>query len=146
MDIIKTLGIDSTVFVQLILFLIAYLASTKLVFEPYLKILNERKKRTVGSQEEVNHILAQTDQIGGKYEAHARHVNDKIKEIFDKARMDANKRYDTIVTAAKTQAEKFLKEGADKINKEVIEAKKSIETEIPVIGAMVVNKMLGKGN
>lgn len=145
MDIIKTLGIDSTVFIQFALFLVAYFSLTKLVFEPYLKILDERRKRTVGSQEDVQSFVTSTEELTSRFEVQARSINEKIKTTFDTARAEAHRKYEEIVTGAKTDAERQLKDGVAKVNSEFAQAKQNIDKEVPVIGAMVVNKLLGKG-
>ena len=63
MELLKSLGIDSTLWSHLACFIVAYLALSTLVFRPYLRAFQERERRTVGSEEDAIRLIEEAREL-----------------------------------------------------------------------------------
>ena len=143
-SLLRALGIDSTLWVELGCFLICYIALTKLVFQPYLNAFHEREKSTIGTEETAVRIVQEAQQLTGEYEKHARAMNADVKGIYDASRAEAMGEYDTLIKVARGDAARFLTESRGKIEQEIKSAKQSLAAEIPALGSAIATKLAGK--
>jgi F0F1-type ATP synthase membrane subunit b/b' len=144
MQILTSLGVDSTLVIHLICFLVSYVAFTTLVLKPYMKALNERENRTVGNEETAVRLLDETTTMQAQYESKARAINGQIKGHFDESRAEAMKQHDELVKSAREQAAVLLEQSRAEIEQQIQQAKKSLSAEIPVIGSAIASKLAGK--
>lgn len=99
---------NKTFFVQVGLFIFTYLVLNFLVFQPVLRILDRRKKLTVGSEKEAAELNTRTETL--------------IREHADKLQ---GARREGIALK-----EKFQKEGQEEANVLVNQARDEMETEV----------------
>ncbi len=143
-SLLKVLGIDSTVWFQLVSFLIAYLALSNLVFKPYLKAFHERERRTVGSEESAVRIVEEAQQLQMNYEQRAKHLNSEIRSVYEAHRAEATKQYEKQVEAARAESATALDSARQKISTEVQAARKALSAEIPAVSAAIAARLSGK--
>ena len=91
MDILSALGVDATLGIQFIIFLVSYVFLVNVVFKPYHRAYEERVKRTLGNAEFAERILAETKELEIEFEQKARLLNYETKGIFDSERSEAMK-------------------------------------------------------
>ena len=142
LEILTSLGIDSSFFYQFIIFFVAFIAMNFIVFRPYLKAHDERVRRTLGGQEEAKSLLDQAEKAEETYKAEAKKLNAKIKEIFSKSNNKAKDEVDSILAKAKEDADKQIEAGRKALSDSVSEARKAMETYIPDISEKIQNKFL----
>ncbi len=82
--LIQSLGINSTVWTQLGLFIATFILLNFLVFRPYFAAHFERHKRTAGAKQDTSSILASNETLKNEYERRARDVNDKSRWLLKK--------------------------------------------------------------
>lgn len=145
MDILTTLGINSTLWIQFALFAISYLFLTELVFKPYMKAHHHRETMTVGSEEEAADLSQKTQEMHLQFESSARHINEQIRGIFDRARAEASHQYDELVTKARTEADDLTRSSAEKLKKDLTAARDAVKAEIPRLSASITERLLGSG-
>ena len=144
MDILNSLGVNSTLWIQLVCFLVSYAALTQLVLKPYLAAMHEREKRTVGNEEAAGRILEEANTLFSQYETRARAINTEMKVQYDAARSAATKQAESIMTNARVEATQLLESARRKITTEVQGARTSLSNEIPAIGSAIATKLAGK--
>lgn len=144
MEIFKSLGVDSTLWIHLACFLISYVAMTQLILKPYMAALLEREKRTVGSEEHAVRLVEEANQIAADYETKAREINAKIKASYDESRGVATKEYDRLVSAAREESQKLVESSRGELGREVQSARKVLSGEVPSVAAAVASKLAGK--
>ncbi|HVK60824.1 MAG TPA: ATP synthase F0 subunit B, partial [Bdellovibrionales bacterium] len=126
MEILKSLGVDGTIWIHLACFLVSYIALTQLILKPYQKALEEREKRTVGNEEAAVQIIEEANELHSRYEQKAREVNAKIKSFYDQSRTAATKEYDRVIEAARAEAGQLLDASRSEITTEVQQAKRTL--------------------
>lgn len=144
MELLKSLGVNSTIWVHAACFAVAYLALTQLIFKPYLKALTERETRTVGGEEKATQLLMQAAEINNDYEAKAKAVTASIRTEYDKSRVEAMKESEALVESARAEASRAVESARKKITTEIERARGTLAGEIPAITAAIASKMAGK--
>jgi F-type H+-transporting ATPase subunit b len=144
MQIFTSLGVDSTIVIHLICFLISYVALTQLILKPYMRALEEREKRTVGGEELAVRLVEEAADLQGQYEVKAREINSQITSIYNQSRTAAQKDSDVLVDAARKEASGLLETSRAQISTEVQAARKTLSAEVPAVGAAIASKLAGK--
>lgn len=144
MAILQQLELNQSFFFQFVIFTIAYLALSRLVFSDYSKALTERENRTKGGEDLALEIHKKAEDLRAQYESKARQVNGNVKTIFDEYRDQANKEYEGIVGRARTESQKLIEAARQRVTMEIGEAQAKIKAEVPVIAQEMNRKLLAK--
>ena len=144
MEILSSIGLDGTIVYHLALFLITFLVLNGLVFKPYFKAFSERAHRTEGSQDLAQEALRETEELRAQYEKKAQEMNRVHKNIYDKARVQAQGEYDKIVEEGRHRAGVVLQQNREKISSEIESARAGLADEIPAVSRTIASKLLGK--
>ena len=144
MELLKSLGIDSTLWIHLACFLISYFTFKTLILKPYMHAMEEREKRTVGNEEAAVRLTQEAGDIYGEYEKKAKDLNAKIKSQYDQSRGEAMKEYERLVVQARSEAEKVLAQSREQIGTQIKGAKAQLSNEVPGISAAIASKLAGK--
>jgi F0F1-type ATP synthase membrane subunit b/b' len=144
MDILRSLGVDWTLFVHLACFGISYVFLTKFILKPYLAAHREREKRTIGNEDMALRLVEEATKLQSRYENEARTLNHKIKGYYDESRAQAVAQYERLVSSARADANQVTKATQTEIEKEVSNAKKALVSEIPAVSAAIATQLAGK--
>jgi F-type H+-transporting ATPase subunit b len=144
MEIFRQLGVDSTLWIHLVCFLISYFALYFLILKPYMAAFVEREKRTVGSEEAAVRLVEEANDLQTQYALKSRELNTQMKSFYDTARATAQKQSEQVIGEARTQAATLLKQNREQIAGEVAKAQKTLQAEIPSVGAAIASKLAGK--
>ncbi len=144
MALLKSLGIDFTLFFHVGCFAVAYLALSNLIFKPYLKALALREARTIGGEELAATLMNEADAINVEYETKAKAVSASIRAEYEKNRLQALKESESLLAAARTQVTALLEQSRTKISSEITTARSKLAGEVPAITSAIASKMAGK--
>ncbi|MCB0364239.1 MAG: ATP synthase F0 subunit B [Bdellovibrionaceae bacterium] len=144
MEILTALGVDSTLGIQFIIFIVAYIFLTTLVFKPYHRAYEERVRRTEGNTDLAERILTESKDLEVQFEQKARALNNETKIIYDHSRSEAMKEYDRMVSQARERAKSIMEKTRLQIAHEFENARSEMNKEIPGITKSVVQKMMGQ--
>lgn len=138
------LNIDATFFIQVINFLILIAVLNWLLVKPTLRVLEERRVRVEGSEEEAQRLTAEADKNIAEYErglAEARIDAGKQKE---RIRTEGIERENEIIRAAREQSRKTVEDMKQRIEKEAHEASSVMKNEVKALSAQIAEKVLGR--
>lgn len=144
MDIFGQLGINTTAAFQFVLFAIALVFLTKVVFGPYAHALEERERRTKGGEELAHEFQSKSVELQSTYETKAREINAEIKSIIDASKAAANKDYEASVSQARNEAEKLVQSNRTKITSAVAQAAAELKSQTNAVAMSITTKLLGK--
>jgi F-type H+-transporting ATPase subunit b len=144
MELLKSLGIDGTLWIHIACFAVGYLSLSNFVFKPYAKALSEREKRTVGGEELAQQLLVQAGEINSNYEQKAKAISASIRAEYDKNRVEALRESESLISSARQEASKLLESSRMKIASEIGAAKSALASEVPAITSAIASKMAGK--
>lgn len=135
---------NTTVVIQIAIILVLMFLLNVLLFKPMLRVLNERRARTVGRRERAAQASAQAETIMKDYQAkisEARHEADKIRlELVRQGEAERAK----ITEAAAVEAEKTVTEVKSKISAEATGAREMLKAEIDAIARTMAEKIVGR--
>ena len=143
-NLLQVLKLDATILPQFLIFLVAYIALSQLVFKPYMKAFDLRKEATVGGKEIADQLLLETQNIHFNYETKAREINSEIKVIYDGARKEATRRQEELVQSARQQAEELIKKSREEIRESVIKTREDLKKQVPELSQTISDRLLGK--
>lgn len=143
LSIIQSLGINSTVWIQLGIFLVTFVILNGLVFTPYFRAHNERFRRTEGGKGEFGQLQQVIQTLQAEYERKARDVNDKVRLAFEKAKNQALSEQSKILNKARENSNGHLKFSREKLERELQLARQQMTQEVREIGVIIANKMIG---
>ncbi len=144
MDLLTSLGVDSSIGYQLGIFLTCFAVLKYFLFNPYFAAYNGRNSRTVGQTELAERYLNETKDLEEKYASKAQAVNERFKAVYDKTRNEANKEYDRVVNESRVQAKGLLDASIVSIQKEMEKARTQLNAEVPAVSQLINQKLIGK--
>jgi F0F1-type ATP synthase membrane subunit b/b' len=144
MQILTSLGVDHTLWIQLACFIVSYLAISNLIIKPYMAALKERELRTLGGEENAVRLIEEANQLGVAYEQKARSINNEIKSFYDRSRTEAMAEQESLVQSARNDAGGTLETAREKITSEIQSARKTLAAEVPAVSAAMASKLAGK--
>ncbi len=143
-NIIKSLGVNDTIWIQLALFVFVFVILRTFVFKPFFKAHEGRHNATQGNEEAAEKMHAQTRELESLYQRKARSLNADVKAIYDKARLEANLEHEKIMGEAKEKARLALDKYRNHIQEEFNKAREDLIKEGPVLGAAIADKLLAE--
>ncbi|MBN2223225.1 MAG: ATP synthase F0 subunit B [Deltaproteobacteria bacterium] len=138
------LNIDSTIFIQVINFLIIIAVLNWLLVKPTLRILEERRVRVEGSEEEAGRLTAQADKNIQEYEQNLNEARISAGREKERIRMEGIERENEIIKAAREQSRKTVEDMKTKIEKEAREASTVMKQEVKSLSLEIAEKVLGR--
>ncbi len=135
----------TTVIIHLAFFLVmVYLVLNPLLFQPILRVMEERDKKVAGNLEAAREAEAAGHEAKDRFD---REINEAKKTAVvekDQARKVAEEEEARVVKAARERAGDMVAEIREKISAEYDQAKKTLQDETEAIGKDIAAKILGR--
>ena len=138
------LELNSTFFVQVINFLILIAVLNWLLMKPTLRILEERRVRVEGSEEEAKRLTAEAVKNIQEYERNLTEARVNAGRQKEQIRMEGIERENEIIRTAREQSRKTVEDMKQKIGKEAGEASAVMQHEVKALSAQIAEKVLGR--
>jgi F-type H+-transporting ATPase subunit b len=136
--------LDASLVVQIVLFLVLLVALKPLLFDPMLKLFEEREKRIEGTRREATKEDQRSAKALAKYEA----VLGKAREAGgverDALRAEGLKREAELMAQVRATTAATLEQGRASIAAETREARTKLTTEATVLGRAIATRVLGR--
>lgn len=143
MELLKSLGVNSTVWIQLVIFVVTFAAGYLLVFKPYLAAYLKRLELTEGNEERAVHLNKETDELVLKYDVLAKELNAETRTYYERAQKEAQEAHSKTLEAATKEAEQLIQTTRKKIVEEVNVARGDLKKSIPELSQAIEMKFLG---
>lgn len=135
---------DPTFLVQLVLFAAFFLVLKPLLFEPLLRVFEEREKRTEGAKKEAREMDLKAGDIGARYEAELEKVRRAAGLEREKVRHEVARLEARIMAEARAESTRIIDDGKKKIEAEVATLRSDIDKQIPELAAQIATRVLGR--
>jgi F0F1-type ATP synthase membrane subunit b/b' len=145
LGIFTSLGANSTIVVQLGIFLVVFMFVLHVGAKPYFKAFEERQKRTQGNEKHAEQLVAQSRELEAMFQRKARGLNLDIKAIYDKERAEAQKEHERIIVEAKDKAKTILDKARGTILEQYNKAREELFKEAPAVGHSIAERLINKG-
>src|SRR5688572_9461375 len=103
MEILYQLGLNNTFWSQLAFFLISSIFLWKFMFTPYVRIIEYRRKNTVGATDQAAHLIAAADQLAVDYEGRVKSQTERVNTIFSEIKKQSAAEEEKIIAEARAR-------------------------------------------
>jgi F-type H+-transporting ATPase subunit b len=138
------IDIDGTVFVQFALFLILFIVANKFLFQPYLRLREQRREGIDGAREEAHRMTAQADAKLADYEKQLAGARDRANDEGRKVRAEAAKHEREVTDAARANAQKAIDAAAAQMRAETDTARAQLLPQADALAKRIAGKLLGR--
>ena len=96
--------LNITILVQLVIFLLLLFFLWGWLFDPMMKLFDERERRIMGAASEAKRLAGAADETATRIETRTREAQDEARKVLTTLRAQATQREREIIEAAKEQA------------------------------------------
>jgi F-type H+-transporting ATPase subunit b len=136
--------LDLTVIGQMVLFVVLMLVLKPLLFDPMLKLFEEREKRIDGAKLEARKIDQQSTGALSKYESAMAKARGEANAERDKLRAEGTKIENDILSRVRGESAKTLDEGRKRMSAERLALEESLGREVRALARDLAGTTLGR--
>ena len=136
--------LDHSIVYQIVLFVVLWLILNKLLFQPYLRLLEEREKKTTGAQHDSVDLEHEGAKLKAQYDekiAQGQAAGYAAKAAIDQ---DARQQREKIIGQARDEATRTLDQVRQEVAVAMEQEKRLAAAEVSAVAADMVNKVLGR--
>ena len=118
--------------------------SDRVLFRPYLRLLDERERKTGGARTEIADLQTHAERLRAQYEEKISVAEAEARAAREAILTDARERRDAIVGSARQEAAKMLESVRAEIAKQMQTERQLAATEASAIARDMARKVLGR--
>jgi F-type H+-transporting ATPase subunit b len=138
------ISLDISILYQVILFVALGLIVNKVLFQPYLKLLDERERKTTGSQHDSSELEQESARLRAQYEEKIAHAQSLAAAERERILQSAREQRERILSAARQEAEQTLAGRRQEIAAALVAERRLASAEAATIAADIASKVLGR--
>jgi F-type H+-transporting ATPase subunit b len=138
------ISLDLSVVYQIVFFLVLWFVLDKVLFRPYLKLLEEREGKTAGALRETADLEREGARLKAQYEeriAQAQTAGGAAKESI---LQEARQRREQVLSQARQEAAATLELARQDIARQVARDRQLAATEAATVARQMASKILGR--
>jgi F-type H+-transporting ATPase subunit b len=138
------ISLDISVLYQIILFVVLFLILNKVLFQPYLRLIEERERQTTGAQHDSVDLEHEGTRLRAQYEekiAQAETAGYAAKEAI---LQDGRQQRERMLTQARKEATNTLEAVRREVAAAMEREKRLAAAEVAVVASEMVSKVLGR--
>jgi F-type H+-transporting ATPase subunit b len=139
-----TLDFDMTFVLQMVIFGIFIIVVKPLLFDPLMKLFEERERRTEGAKVLARRMDEKAGELLRRYEGELDAVRRVAAEERDKLRAEAQRLEAQILADARTEAAKLVEDGKKKLDIERKTLRAELSARAPQIARDIASRVLGR--
>jgi F-type H+-transporting ATPase subunit b len=136
--------VDLTFVVQLVLFVLLTLILKPVLFDPMLKLFEERERRIEGAKVQARHTDEKSATALAKYETEMAKARNAANAERDKLRAEGAKKEQEILAAVRASAARTLEEGRRQVQAEGDKARAALKAESGAMARDLASRVLGR--
>jgi F-type H+-transporting ATPase subunit b len=142
--ILEQLEINSTFFVQLGIFFVLFLLLSQIYFRPFLRLFEERHRKTVADREAAEKLMLQADSKFEEYTARLAQERLAARKDYESALTEAKKEETAILQRARDEAKKITQEAAESVSAQREKLKAELQVDIEGMARTISEKLLSR--
>ena len=136
--------VDITAVYQIVLFLILWAILDRLLFRPYLKLLDERERKTGGARTEIANLQTQAERLRAQYEEKISVADAEGRAAREAILTGAREQRDAVLGTAREDAARMLETVRVEIARQVQIERQLALTEASTVARDMARKVLGR--
>ncbi|MBN1551771.1 hypothetical protein JW979_09895, partial [bacterium] len=134
--------INSTLFVEIILFVCLLFALNKIVYQPLLSIMTQRRKKIEDQTHQTKHISSEIETREHSIKDKIRSFKEKTDSNMQQALKDASHEYNSRIHSITEETEKDFQLFKRNLEQETESVLKELNSNIPAIAEQMLKKLL----
>ena len=136
--------LNATFFLQLAIFFVLLCWLTPTLFQPFLKLFEERERRIVGAAEEAKRLSGSADERAALIEAKTRDAQTDARHVLADLRAKALEKEAEIVQQARAKAAERLEEARSDLFEAAEDARRALKEQAKGLSGDIAQKILGR--
>jgi F-type H+-transporting ATPase subunit b len=138
------IDLNFTVIFQLAIVLILMVALSNLVFNPFLRIMQERKDWIEGAEKKARELQQRSEELMERYQDSMNTAQAESASTREEIRKEGLAQEAEILQKAMQEANQFLEEMKGKIQEESQNARAGLRLQAQILSREMAEKMLGR--
>jgi F-type H+-transporting ATPase subunit b len=138
------IAIDYSIFVQIVSFLVLWFLLGKILFKPYLALIEAREKSTDGVRAETATLLEEGARLRAQYESAIARARDEGEAVKKTLQTEALQSRDHILARARREAAEIVQNAHLEIEAELKKGLEIAAQEAQTIARRMAEKILGR--
>jgi F-type H+-transporting ATPase subunit b len=139
-----TFDFDLTFVLQMVVFATLIVVLKPLLFEPVLRVFEERERRTEGARDSARSMQEQAGELLSRYEKELAKVHDVARQERDRMRAETAKVEAEVIAEARETANRIVDEGRRRIDGERRQIEFALGRESERLARNVAEAVLGR--
>ncbi|HSF60021.1 MAG TPA: ATP synthase F0 subunit B [Candidatus Binatia bacterium] len=138
------ISLDYSVVYQVVLFLVVWVILSKVLFRPYVSLLEERERKTTGAEHDLSELEHEAARLRAQYEekiAQAQAAGNGAKEAI---LQDARQQREGVLTQAREEAMSILEGVRRELANQMQKERQLAAAEVRAIAQEMATKVLGR--
>ena len=138
------ISLDLSILYQIILFVALWLILNKILFQPYLQLLEERERRTIGAEHDSADLEHEGARLRAQYEEKIAQAQTAAYAAKDTILQEARQQREKILGQARAEAASKLEQARREIALALEKEKALAAAEAATVAGEMVSKVLGR--
>jgi F-type H+-transporting ATPase subunit b len=138
------ISLDISILHQIILFIVLGLILNKILFQPYLRLLEERERRTIGAEHDSADLEHEGARLRAQYEEKIAQAQTAAYAAKDAILQEARQQREKILGQARAEAASKLEQARREIALALEKEKALAAAETTTVAGEMVSKVLGR--
>ena len=138
------ISLDLSILYQIILFVALWLILKKILFQPYLRLLEERERRTIGAEHDSADLEHEGARLRAQYEEKIAQAQTAAYAAKDDILQEARQQREKILGEARAAAASKLEQARREISLALEREKALAAAEAATVAGEMVSKVLGR--
>jgi F-type H+-transporting ATPase subunit b len=138
------ISLDISILHQIILFIVLGLILNKILFQPYLRLLEERERRTIGAEHDSADLEHEGARLRAQYEEKIAQAQRVAYAAKDAILQEARQQREKILGQARAEAASKLEQARREIALALEKEKALAAAETATVAGEMVSKVLGR--
>ena len=136
--------LDLSLVFQVVLFLLLWLVLAKLLFRPYMALMDEREHKTAGTAEESIELEHEAEALRAQYQEELARATAQGNAVKDAIVKKARQQRETLLNQARTEAVGTLETARREIDNQLAHDRQLVVREAEAVARAMVSKVLGR--
>ncbi len=138
------IALDYTVLIQIVAFLVFWFLLTKLLFKPFIGLLEERERRTEGAKAEAAALKEEGERLSKEYERAIARAKEEGRAAKEGIIQEARQARERLLSQAREEAARMVEAAREEIRKGLERGRELAARETEAIARQMAEKILGR--
>jgi F-type H+-transporting ATPase subunit b len=138
------IALDYSVAVQIIAFLVLWFLLSKVLFGPFLGLVEERERRTDGARAEAARLAAEGERLRSEYERAVEATKEEGRRLREELLEEGRRTQERLVIESRDAAARLLESVRDEMQRAMRREREAAAEEAAGIARQMAEKILGR--